>query len=257
MTTVIGMICSDGLVIGSDTKVTSGGAVEIKTSENKLVASKGKVGSSLLVIGGSGTIRHIRDAIGWMEIDNLDDTLGRDNSFNNFLDLVVEHAMPKFVRNFHSKYDEEPDFELLIGCIDENKKPKLIQVFPDGDYDHLNEFAASGSGSIFGEILLRKLYYSKIPVAVAEKFIGYIIWEIQEIDNESGENMQIMSLTKDGELHTVSPLEIESYKQLPKIIQKPYDLLKKELVAIDIGQISSAVEVFQNAIGEVKDGKAN
>ena len=88
-------------------------------------------------------------------------------------------------------------------CVDKSKPPRLVEVYPDGDYDYKDDFAAIGSGSIFGEILLRKLYNPKIRVALAKRLICYIIWETQEIDSNSGEGIQIVSVSKYSKLEKI------------------------------------------------------
>ena len=175
MTTVIGMICVDGLVIESDTKTVGG---DIKYSEKKIEAFK--LGKSPLIVGEAGTVRHCRDAIAWMGLDNVKEKLGKDQTFSNFVGELIEYPMPRFVRDYRMKYGEEPDLEMLIGCIDEIGEPKLLQVYSDAQYENIEKYAAIGTGSIFGELLLRKLYDEDITIAQAERLTSYLIWEIQE-----------------------------------------------------------------------------
>ncbi|MBI4286662.1 MAG: hypothetical protein HY670_12305 [Chloroflexi bacterium] len=243
MTTVAAMICADGLVMGSDTKVVGD---DIKWSAHKLRIAK--LGKSPLVIGGAGTLRHIQDAMEWLRIDELDKTLGKSASFDKFLDAVLEVEIPSFARDYKSKYDDELDLAMLIGCINPDKKPKLVMVQANGDYDHITDVAAIGSGSIFGEILLRKLYSPNIKIDFAKKLIGYIIWEIQTIDNNSGEDMQIVCIGSDRKKTIVSPVEIAAYKELPKLVSKSYDAIRKDLALIDIERVKEAIETMQKTV---------
>lgn len=250
MTTVAAMICADGLVMGSDTKVV-GGETDIKWSANKLeVATLGK---SPLVIGGAGSLRHIQDALEWMRIKELGKELGIDALFDKFLDVVLEVEIPSFARDYKGKYEGMPDLEMLIGCIDESNKPRLVAVYPDGEYDHIPNCGAIGSGAIFGEILLRKLYDPQIKVEFAKKLIGYILWEIQEIDNNSGENMQIVCIGCDRKKHEVSQIEIDSYKELPKIMTSSYSAIRKDLALINIESIKEAIQTMRNTIDKLKE----
>lgn len=244
MTTVAAMICSDGLVMGSDTKVV--GSADIKWSANKL--SLAKLGDSPLVIGGAGSLRHIQDAMNWMGLDELERTLGPDTSFNKFLDSVIERAIPNFSRDYQMKYLRDLELEMLIGCIDTDGKPRLVVVYPDGDYDHVKDCIAIGSGSIFGEILLRKLYSADINVEFAKKLIGYIVWEIQAIDNNSGEDMQIVCIGCDRKSYEVEDIEIAAYKKLPKLVQASYGAIRKELEAIDTESVKQAIEKMEGTI---------
>lgn len=245
MTTVIAMICVDGLAIGSDTKTTSG---DIKYSENKI--EQYKLGKFPLVAGEAGSVRHCRDAISWMGLDNLNERLGKDQSFNNFLSESIETLLTRFVRDQREKYGEDPELEMLIGCIDEDKEPRLVQIYPDGDYDQMESYAAIGSGHIFGELLLRRLYYPEIKVEQAERLIAYLIWEIQSVDDNSGEDMQLISIDKKGNIHEATRLQIETYKQLPLIIEKSYEALGKEIEAVGLEPIKLAIRELHKKLGK-------
>jgi 20S proteasome alpha/beta subunit len=259
MTTVIGMICVDGIVMGSDTKTTGG---DIKYSENKI--EEFTLGKSPLIVGEAGSVRHCRDAISWMELANLKEELGVDQTFNNFLSHSVEGLLPQFARDYVLKYGSDPEIEMIIACIDEDKKPRLIQIYPEAEYDHIESYAAVGSGHIFGEVLLRKLYYKDIKVEQAEKLIAYLVWEIQEVDDNSGEDMQLISIDCNGKKRDVPRLQIETYKQLPKLISNSYESLGKEIESVNlkpiksaIAQLQTAVENFTKSKGGTSHGKAN
>lgn len=136
---------------------------------------------------------------------------------------------------------------IIIGTV-ENGETRLIQVHPDGDYDYEEKFAAIGSGSLFSEILLRKLYHPEITVEFGKRLVGYLIWEVQEIDNDSGEDMQIAIINKDGELNWVDRLEVEAFKQLPPIAAKSYASLKELVNSVDLEQLKKGVEQFDKTV---------
>lgn len=148
------------------------------------------------------------------------------------------------------KYGTEPDMELLIGCIDEDGTPRLVEVYSDGDYGHVDGYSAIGSGSIFGEFLLRKLYNPNMTIKVAERLIAYIIWEVQAIDNDSGEDMQLICISKDKALYETSHLEIEAYKQLPRLIHKFYQNLESEIQSIELEPIKFAIAELDKLVTE-------
>lgn len=247
MTTAAAMICADGLVIGTDMKVTGGGR---KWKDSKLLV-EAKLDKCRLFFAVAGRTRHIADVMGWMELGNLNKVLGENPSFDDFLDKVVEIRIPQFAADYRRKYGEHPSIHMIVGCLDKNKVPRLVEIYPDGDYDYKDEFAAIGSGSIFGEILLRKLYNPKICIALAKRLIGYIIWEIQEIDNNSGEGIQIVSVNKDGKLEKVDDLEIEVYKQLPPLIAESYEAIRTRIESLNINELKKEVNKFQEALKRV------
>lgn len=226
MTTAIGLICSDGLVIGTDTKVTYG--YGMKKPGAKLFRHE-CLGQRSIVIAGAGSTRHVTDAVGALGLDQLEEVIGSTPSFNDFLDRVLEVQLPRFSSDYQAKYDETPNFTLIVGCVEKNERPRLVQAYRNGDYDYEDDFAAIGTGSIFGEILLRKLYTRELTVAIGKKIVAYAIWEVQNVDNNSGEGMEIIVIGKDGVAQTVPQEEIEKYKTLPDAMNEAYVELRKKL----------------------------
>ena len=247
MTTALAMICEDGLVMGTDMKVTAGGR---KWKDSKLLI-EAKMDKCRLFFAVAGRTRHVTDAMSWMQLGNLGRVIGENPSFDDFLDKVVEIRLPQFSANYRQKYGEYPTIHMIIGCIDKNKAPRLVEVYPDGDYDYKDDFISIGSGSIFGEILLRKLYNPTICIALAKRLIGYIIWEIQEIDNNSGEGIQIVSSSKGGKVEKVDDLEIEVYKQLPPLITESYEAIRTRIECLNIDELKKEVSKFQEALKKV------
>lgn len=246
MTTALAMICNDGIVIGTDMKVTAGGT---KSKSEKLMTTA-TLGTCPLAIAVAGRLRHTRDAIGWMELDKLKETLGEHADFDDFLDQIVEARLPHYASDFRDKYGESPEISMLIACVDEDKKPHLVEVYEDGDYDYKDDFAAIGSGSIFGEILLRKLHDLNLNLNTAERLIGYVIWEIQEIDNDSGEHMQIAQISNKGKLIKVDDIEIESYKHLPRILTPSYNAIRERIETLKLEPIKEQICKLQEAVNK-------
>lgn len=244
MTTAVGLICADGLAVGTDMKVTAG---DMKYSEPKLLTTA-KLGERTLVIAGSGALRHIKDALGWLRLDSINEIIGENPSFDDFLGKIVETMIPQFASDYSQKYGTPPQIQLIIGTIEKDGTPRLIQVYANGDYDYRDTFSAIGSGSIFGEILLRKLYHPSMSVQVAQRLIGYIIWEIQGIDNATGEHMQIVTLSKDGKASVVPELEIDVYKHLPELVACSYESLRERIDGLDLRAVQEAVQQLQDTI---------
>lgn len=244
MTTAVGLICADGLAVGTDMKVTAG---DMKYSEPKLLTTA-KLGERTLLIAGAGALRHINDAVGWLQLDKIKEIIGENPSFDDFLSKIVETTIPQFANDYAQKYGTLPQIQLIIGAIERDETPRLIQVYANGDYDHKDTFSAIGSGSIFGEILLRKLYHPQMTVQVAQRLIGYIIWEIQGIDNATGEDMQIVTLSKDGKASVVPQLEIDVYKHLPELVACSYEALRQRIDSLNLHAVQEAVRQLQDTV---------
>lgn len=247
MTTVVGLVCCDGLVIGTDMKVTAGNR---KWAEAKLIAEP-CLGKRNLIIAGAGSLRHVQDAIAWLQLERVQERLGDDPSFDEFLARVVESALPRFREDYFGKYGEEPELELLIGSVDKDGTPRLVDVYHDGNYDYKTTFAAIGSGSIFGEILLRKLYNPEITVQAAKRLVGYIIWEVQGIDNDSGEGMEIAVLGRSGEIELVQPIEVEVFKYLPILVEGVYHELRQKLQGLPLDKVKEQIEALQRTLASI------
>jgi 20S proteasome alpha/beta subunit len=137
--------------------------------------------------------------------------------------------LPRFSSDYHLKYDERPSFGLIIGAVEEKGGPRLVQAYNNGDYDYEDDFAAIGTGSVFGEVLLRKLHTKDLTVETGEKIVAYAIWEVQNVDNNSGEGMEITTIGKDGIAHPVPPEMVEKYKTIPSAMNDTYVELRKRL----------------------------
>lgn len=246
MTTALAMVCNDGIIIGSDMKVTAGGT---KSKSDKLMVNA-TLGKRPLVIAVAGRLRHTRDAIGWLELDKLDQNIGENACFDDFLDQILEARLPQYASDYQNKYGESPEISMIFGWVDKDKTPCLVEVYDDGDYDYKDNFAAIGSGSIFGEILLRKLHDPKMTLNTAQRLTGYIIWEIQEIDNDSGEHMQIALISNKGKLVKVDDFEIEAYKQLPKIVTPSYHAIRERIDNLKLEQIKEEIKKLHEAVDQ-------
>jgi hypothetical protein len=132
MTTALALICQDGLVIGTDTKVTYG--LGMKKPGAKLFTTE-CLGADkrTIVIAGAGAMRHVQDAVAALQLEHLGELLGENASFNEFLSKDLEVALPRFAKDYREKYQESPNFELLIGCVEKDGRAQLVQVYSNGD----------------------------------------------------------------------------------------------------------------------------
>ena len=110
---------------------------------------------------------------------------------------------------------------MLIGAV----CPKIAKVYADGKYDIENRFFSAGYGSIFAEVLLRRFYNPEITLELGKRLVGYLIWEMQTVDNFSGGDMEIYTLNKENKVEKVDDYEIEVYKHLPKLVAPGYQAL--------------------------------
>lgn len=253
MTTALALICRDGLVVGTDMKAVGGGK---KWVEHKILKQCSLAGHPL-IIAGAGALRHIRDAVEWLKLDDLNaGLLGNAPPFDQLLE-DVERSIPKFSQDYTAKYGEQAELQLILAYVDDKHISHLVEVYPDGEYDHKSNFAAIGSGSIFGEILLRRLHRPDMTIQIAKRLVGYIIWEIQHIDNYTGENMHIVCLDKHDKVEEVDELDIQSYKSLPKLVDVSYEHLKKRIEYVDLQEVRQHLANFDKLLDSTKEYQVN
>lgn len=254
MTTALAVTCGDGLVVGTDMKAVAGFELQKKWVEHKILKQY-TLAEHPLIIAGAGAIRHIRDAVQWLNLDALNEGLsGNVPPFDQLLE-TVEKQIPKFCQDYTSKYGEQAQIQLILAYMDDKHIPHLVEVYPGGEYDHKDNFAAVGSGSIFGEILLRRLHRADMSIQTAKRLVGYIIWEIQDIDNYTGENMQIVCLDKGDKVEEVDELDIQSYKSLPKLVDVSYEHLRRRIENVDLQEIRQHFANFDKILNSTKEHK--
>ncbi len=226
-------------------KVTAGTR---KWAERKIL-KQCTLGGLPLVIVGAGALRHVKDAVEWLDLDKLNARLQSDvPPFDQLLE-VVERNLPKFHTDYVSKYGTEPEIQLILSYVDSDHKPRLVEIYADGDYDHKDDLAAIGSGSIFAELLLRRLHRPDMLIQTAKRMVGYIIWEVQSIDNLSGENMQIVCLDNTGHIQEVDDLDIQSYKSLPRLVDPSYEHLRRRIERVNLEDVRQHLVGFDKLLG--------
>lgn len=249
------MVCADGLLIGTDTKMVAGDmkspAVKlfsIPWRSEKMTPSENDPLAGHLIVAGAGAVRHIRDAVETLKAGNPSPT-GEGAPFDEFLRDVVEQRLPLLCQQHMRSYGERPSYELLIGGLDHDGRPRMVEVYADGDYDYIDEFSAIGSGQIFGEILLRRLYHQDIRLEQALRLAAYIIWEVQTVDNASGEGMDI-AFVGQGRSRRIGPHtpEVATFKMLPDIASRAYKSVRDTLERVPLNGVTEAVGNLHKAV---------
>jgi len=224
MTTVVAVRYDGGIVIGSDRKVVAG---SIKSPAAKLFVFP----AAWLVIGGAGRTRHIRDAVDWLELAQ------RTQPFADSRDLregLLERRLPGYASAYGSNYGGTPEYHLVLAAAHTSGLSTLIQVYGDGEYDYVDDFVTVGSGAVFGEVLLRRLYRPQLSREAAVRLVAYIIGEVERVDNNTGEGMDLAVLSHESGVESVDADSIGVLQQLPEAIKPVYDELYNALISVPL-----------------------
>ncbi len=199
-TTTIGMICSDGVVIGADTRATMD--TFISTSEAKKVW---KISDNLgmTIAGAVGDAQElIRILKAQSELYKMSE--GRPMSPKaaaSLLSIILQEnkMIPFYV-------------QLIVAGMD-GDTPQLYDMDPLGGYTEDTKFTATGSGSLTALGYIEDMYKKGLTTKDAIKGVARALSIAMRRDAATGDNMVIATITKEGYTEYTS-------KDLEKIIGK-------------------------------------
>lgn len=201
-TSLVGIVCKDGIVMASDRKVTLGG---------QIVADKGFKKThqinNYLVMSIAGTLSDaqmmLKLVAAQLKLKELRDgrrpTVKESASFIStmkFQNIRKPTMIPSIVGN-------------LIAGFDENGKTTLYNVSPDGAIKEINDYDSSGSGMVYIWGLLERQYKKDLSIEEGVKLAIESIKSSSERDTASGCGMDVFTITKEGINH-VSKQKVES-----------------------------------------------
>jgi proteasome beta subunit len=189
-TTTVGMVCSDGIVLAADKRVTLGGMFVahkkfdkvIKVTDNLALTVAGSVSEAQLVVRllqaelklksmRTGTVANVNEAV-------------------NLLGTIVYQNIRKF-----SPIVAITGF--VVGGVDD-RGFHLYEVGPDGSIMKHDDFIADGSGMMMAFGVFETLYKKDMKVsegvALAVKAVNSSI----QRDTASGEGVDVFTITKAG-----------------------------------------------------------
>ncbi|MGC8567672.1 MAG: archaeal proteasome endopeptidase complex subunit beta [Candidatus Micrarchaeia archaeon] len=194
-TTTVGIICSDGVVIGADSRATMG--TFIASKETKKVF---KIDENLgmTVAGGVGDAQElIRILKVNNEIYKMNE--GRPmspNAATSFLSIVLqENKMFPFL------------VQLIVGGLNIENKPMLYSIDPEGGYTEETKFTATGSGTELAIGYLEDIYKENISTKEALKVAAKAISIAASRDSAVGDALTLAAITKNGYSELRQPLE--------------------------------------------------
>jgi proteasome beta subunit len=204
-TSLVGIVCKDGIVMASDRKVTLGGQIVAdkefaKTQQinNYLVMSMAGTVSDAQVnhklIGAQLKLKELRD--------KKRPTIKESANFiatMKFQNIRKPTMIPAIVSN-------------LIAGFDENGKTALYNVTPDGAIKKIDTYDASGSGMQYIWGLLERQYKEGLSVEEGILLAIESIKSSSARDTASGCGVDVFTITKDGIKHVAKQKVETVYK---------------------------------------------
>jgi proteasome beta subunit len=205
-TSLVGIVCKDGVVMASDRKVTLGG---------QIVADKGFAKTEqindYLVMSMSGTVSDAQvntKLIGaQLKIKEL-----RDKKRPSVKEAANFIATMKF-QNIRKPTMIPSIVGNLVAGVDENGKTTLYNISPDGAITETEEYDAAGSGMLFIWGLLERQYKKDLTIEEGIELAIEGIKSSSARDTASGCGVDVFTITKEGITHVAKQKVEHVYKE--------------------------------------------
>jgi len=206
MTTIVGIKCSDGIVIGADTQKTLDAYFYSYKELNykKIFRIKNDI-----LFAGAGNVTYI---------EKIKEALSEryDNKKNQ---LNIPETFEKIFKFVYENYPIDKPFQLIFGCKNSKKELNLYQIHSQCNIaEKIDHFYTIGTGNFFARYIINNFLDLDLSIVDAVSLICYVLDEVCKIDLNSGTPINIAYLKSCG----ISFVEKE---KITKIITKINDYL--------------------------------
>lgn len=190
-TTILGIVCKDGVVMAADRQSTAGNIVMDKNSE------KIKRVNDYLLFAGTGMVSDIQKAIKLAAAElRLKELRAKTrpsvrNGANLISSIIYQSVRQPAMLQFM--------VGSLIGGVDEDGKTELYSIDPSGSIVKITDYDANfGSGMPYVLGLLERQYKEDMTVKEGVELAIEAIKSSTQRDIGSGYGMDVFTITKDG-----------------------------------------------------------
>lgn len=190
-TSLVGIVCTEGVVMAGDRKATAGSIVMDKNAKKVVVIN------DYLVISGTGVSSDIELSRKLIKAELKLKSL-RDKQRPTISEAANLIAMMNY-RNIRQPAMIPFIAGLMVGGINENGTAELYSIEPAGSVKKIDDFDAnfsSGMPYILG--MLEKNYTKELSIKEATKLAIEAIQAATERDTASGYGVDVVTITKDG-----------------------------------------------------------
>ncbi len=188
-TTTVGIVCKDGVVLAADKRATSA---------NYIVDKKAKKIHKIndrMALTTAGTVSDIQLLVKYLkaELKLKELRAAREPSVKESANLLAGMVYQNI-----RKLSMIPGLSHFLFAGYGSEGPHLYDLFADGSLTEVDEFVASGSGSVFALGVLETLYSKEMKMDDAIKLAVKSINAAVQRDSASGEGIDVIQITKDG-----------------------------------------------------------
>lgn len=204
-TSLVGIVCKDGVVMASDRKMSLGGSIVVGKDVQKTTQINDYL---VLSIAGNVSDAQLNNKLiaAQLKLKELRDKKRPSiHESANFIATMKYNTIrkptmiPSIVGN-------------LVAGFEEDGKTKLFSVSPDGSIHESKDYAVSGSGMLFMMGLLERQFKDGLTVKEGVELATESIKSASERDTASGCGIDIFTITKDGINHEVKQTLEAVYK---------------------------------------------
>ncbi len=184
-TTTVGIVCTDGVVMGADVRATygtyisSGEAIKIHKIDDNL---------AMTIAGGVGDAEYLVKLVKMQnELYKMDESKPlTPTSATSILSLILQEnkVYPYLV-------------ELILGGMNKDR-PEIYDIDPVGGYIKESRYTATGSGSIAATGYLESIYTQEITTQDATRHVAKALKIAMKKDSATGDGMKIVTITRKG-----------------------------------------------------------
>jgi len=212
MTIIVGAICTEGLVLASDSQAGSLRGVHVKRLDYTKIYDFSFDGTTIAITG-AGETPFITRAIEIFEEKAKDTKFHKPRDVADLAESVVNEIAKRYIfqRDKELGFVKSPSsperqklqddralgFALMVAtCV--NGKPAIYTVYPDGVSAREEDYASLGSGSAFAEYLLPRLHSKDLTIEEATRVCVYVVEEVKKVDVHCGGPTQVVSVSCGG-----------------------------------------------------------
>ncbi len=185
-TTTVGIICEDSVILGADKRATAGNMVVHKEVDKVI-----PVGDRMAVTT-AGSVSDIQKLLRIIKAElKLKNIRSKRGSTVKEAASLLSNMVYRNVRQLFPSVSH-----FLFGGVEE--EPELYDIFPGGSITRIDDFVASGSGSVFAYGVLETNYEENMSKEEGVELAKKAIMAALERDSASGNGIDIYSIDKDG-----------------------------------------------------------
>lgn len=188
-TTTVGIVCKDGIVLAADKRATAGYLIANKKTEKIQ-----KVTDNIaLTMAGTVSDAQLMIKVAESELRLKRIRAGREVTVKEAANLIA-----RLVYQNIRKFSVIPGISHFVLGGKDAKGHYLYDIYADGSVMEMDDFIASGSGSVFVFGVLESQYKKDMSVEEGVKLAVKCVNAALQRDIASGDGIDVMTITKDG-----------------------------------------------------------